>query len=85
MSGDTYDYLFKLLLVGDSAVGKTSLLLRFTQGEFKDSVRNTVGQPHTPHSPHARPAAAAAALLVALSLRSLPFPPSACVWVQGWT
>jgi len=43
MSGDTYDYLFKLLLVGDSAVGKTSLLLRFTQGEFKDSVRNTVG------------------------------------------
>ena len=52
MSGETYDYLFKLLLVGDSAVGKTSLLLRFTQGEFKDSVRNTVGQYSTlPHLP----------------------------------
>ena len=43
MSVEVYDYLFKLLLVGDSAVGKTSLLLRFTQGEFKDSIRNTVG------------------------------------------
>jgi small GTP-binding protein len=43
MSMESYDYLFKLLLVGDSAVGKTSLLLRFTSGEFKDSIRNTVG------------------------------------------
>jgi len=38
-----YDHLLKLLLVGDSSVGKTSLLLRYTQGDFKDAVRNTVG------------------------------------------
>lgn len=40
---DSYDHLFKLLLVGDSGVGKTSLLIRFTQGEFNDDTRNTVG------------------------------------------
>src|SRR4051794_14346761 len=43
MTAETYDHLFKLLLVGDSNVGKTSLLLRFTQGSFNESVRNTVG------------------------------------------
>jgi len=29
--------------VGDSGVGKTSILLRFTGGEFKSDTRNTVG------------------------------------------
>eukprot|EP00808_Paulinella_micropora_P022390 g12434.t1 len=38
----SYDHLFKLLMVGDSDVGKTSLLLRFTLGEFKQT-QNTVG------------------------------------------
>jgi len=40
---DQYDFLFKLLLVGDSGVGKTSLLLRFTANSFSDTIRNTVG------------------------------------------
>lgn len=31
------------LQVGDSGVGKTSILLRYAQGEFKSDVRNTVG------------------------------------------
>jgi len=38
-----YDYLFKLLMVGDSGVGKTSILLQFTQNEFNVSTRSTVG------------------------------------------
>ena len=38
-----YDHLFKLLLVGDSGVGKTSILLSFTQDAFQEDVKNTVG------------------------------------------
>ena len=38
-----YDYLLKLLLVGDSAVGKSSLLLRFTDGTFDNDLQATIG------------------------------------------
>lgn len=31
-----FDYLFKLLLIGDSGVGKSSLLLSFTSDAFED-------------------------------------------------
>ncbi len=34
MPNEEYDHLLKLLLVGDTAVGKSSLLLRFTDGEL---------------------------------------------------
>lgn len=40
---EVYDHLFKILLVGDSGVGKTCILLRFTAGEFREDTRNTVG------------------------------------------
>lgn len=33
---DEFDYLFKLLLIGDSGVGKSSLLLSFTSHTFED-------------------------------------------------
>ena len=39
----SYDYLFKIVLVGDSNVGKSSLLLRFTEGKFEEQIAATVG------------------------------------------
>jgi len=38
-----YDYLFKLLLIGDSGVGKTSLLVRFADETFSTSFITTIG------------------------------------------
>src|SRR5690242_8696286 len=37
------DFLFKILLVGESGVGKTSLLMRYTEGSFSDSFISTIG------------------------------------------
>ncbi|KAJ3394494.1 GTP-binding protein [Lobulomyces angularis] len=39
----TYDYLFKLLIVGDSNTGKSSLLLRFCDDTFTPSFITTIG------------------------------------------
>lgn len=38
-----YDYLFKLLLIGDSSVGKSCLLLRFADDSYVDSYISTIG------------------------------------------
>jgi Ras-related protein Rab-1A len=38
-----YDYLFKLLLVGNSGVGKSSILFRFTDDIFPESYAPTIG------------------------------------------
>eukprot|EP00252_Welwitschia_mirabilis_P002287 TRINITY_DN1219_c0_g1_i4.p1 TRINITY_DN1219_c0_g1~~TRINITY_DN1219_c0_g1_i4.p1 ORF type:complete len:139 (+),score=26.97 TRINITY_DN1219_c0_g1_i4:57-473(+) len=38
-----FDYLFKILLVGDSAVGKSCLLLRFTEDSYAESYVSTIG------------------------------------------
>ncbi|XP_048343074.1 ras-related protein Rab-15 isoform X1 [Sphaerodactylus townsendi] len=38
-----YDVLFRLLLIGDSGVGKTCLLCRFTDNEFHPSHISTIG------------------------------------------
>lgn len=38
-----YDYLYKLLLIGDSGVGKSCLLLRFADDTYTDSYISTIG------------------------------------------
>ena len=40
---DDYDYLLKIIVVGDGAVGKTALSVRFTQGKFDDDYKMTIG------------------------------------------
>ncbi|KAM0944656.1 putative small GTPase, P-loop containing nucleoside triphosphate hydrolase [Dioscorea sansibarensis] len=38
-----YDYFFKLVLVGDSDVGKSNLLSRFARDNFSLESKSTVG------------------------------------------
>ncbi|CAK9297287.1 unnamed protein product [Gordionus sp. m RMFG-2023] len=38
-----YDYLFKLLLIGDSGVGKSCLLIRFADDTYTESYISTIG------------------------------------------
>ena len=38
-----YHYLFKIIVVGDGAVGKTALSVRFDQGTFEQSYKMTIG------------------------------------------
>lgn len=38
-----YDYLFKLLLIGDSGVGKSCLLLRFADDTYTNDYISTIG------------------------------------------
>ncbi len=42
MADDTYEHMVKILLIGDSGVGKTCLLQRFNNGEFTSSHLNTI-------------------------------------------
>lgn len=38
-----YEYLYKIVLIGDSGVGKSNLLSRFTRDEFNLELRSTIG------------------------------------------
>mmetsp|Transcript_27708 Transcript_27708/g.76669 ORF Transcript_27708/g.76669 Transcript_27708/m.76669 type:complete len:213 (-) Transcript_27708:208-846(-) len=46
---EDYHYLFKIVLIGDSAVGKSNLLSRFTRNEFDLDSRATVGVEFASH------------------------------------
>ena len=40
----TYDFLFKLLLIGDSTVGTTCIMCRFAEDTFNFTFISTVGE-----------------------------------------
>ena len=40
---EDYDFLFKIVLIGDSGVGKSNLLSRFTRNEFDLETNTTIG------------------------------------------
>ncbi|KAF2075349.1 hypothetical protein CYY_003325 [Polysphondylium violaceum] len=42
-SQEEYDYLYKIVLIGDSGVGKSNLLSRFTRNEFSLETKSTIG------------------------------------------
>ena len=44
MANHKYDYLFKLLIIGESCLGKTCLLLRFTDDSFTANHLTTIGK-----------------------------------------
>ena len=43
MAANDYDYLFKVLIIGNSGVGKSCLLLRFAENMFSDNYISTIG------------------------------------------
>ena len=42
-SKNTYDYLFKILIIGDSGAGKSCLMLRYTRDDYRDNYMTTIG------------------------------------------
>lgn len=38
-----YDYTFKIMMLGDASVGKTSLTIRFIKGFFMEDLKLTIG------------------------------------------
>ena len=43
MDSSEYDYLFKLVVIGDSGVGKSSICTRYTKGAFNEMFLTTIG------------------------------------------
>lgn len=42
-SDESYNFVFKVVLIGESGVGKSNLLSRFTKNEFSHDSRTTIG------------------------------------------
>ena len=42
-SNKNFNYSFKYIIIGDAAVGKSNLLIRYVYGEFNKDYQNTIG------------------------------------------
>ena len=42
-AGSGIDHIFKILLIGDAGVGKSSILLRYTDDSFEEHMASTIG------------------------------------------
>ncbi len=42
--GESYDHLMKVVIIGDTAVGKTCLILRYTHDTYRESFLSTIGE-----------------------------------------
>ncbi|GAB2216269.1 hypothetical protein Droror1_Dr00024039 [Drosera rotundifolia] len=76
---DDYDYLFKVVLIGDSGVGKSNLLSRFTRNEFSLESKSTIEVEFATRSIKNAPLTEQQqAAIVALShgVAERPFPPN---------
>ena len=41
--GNTFDSVIKIVAIGDSGAGKTNIITRFTQDQFSETSRSTIG------------------------------------------
>ena len=41
---ETFDALMKIVIIGDTSVGKTCLVLRYTQDLFRENFLSTIGK-----------------------------------------
>lgn len=48
-------YQFRIIMLGDSTVGKSSLVKRYAEGFFQDSINQTVGVDFYVHSVEVEP------------------------------
>lgn len=46
---ESFDALLKVVIIGDSCVGKTCLILRYTQDIFRENFLSTIGEDETCH------------------------------------
>ena len=42
---DAYDYLLKLLLIGEAKTGKSSIMSKLSQDKFDEEYKSTIGEP----------------------------------------
>ncbi|MHA1959289.1 MAG: GTP-binding protein [Candidatus Thorarchaeota archaeon] len=54
-TADTYAYLFKVMVIGEGAVGKTALVNRYTTGAFEKDYKTTIGSQFAVKLTHVSP------------------------------